>query len=233
MTAADRILLQSHRPDPPPWMRRCIDSVRGFAEDHGYTYRLLDDQGLFDGIAPDYMRKCRDHGRMATAADLGRLLRAREALDDGARRVVWLDADVLVFAPRRLAADLDAAAAAHPHAFGVEVWIQPGKKPESRPVARCNIHNAACLFMPDTPVLDFLIHACERLMERLEPEKGFPPQLCGPRLLNALNPLVRFPLLESCGMVSPLLGADLIGIGDDRRARPFSNAQAKWSGRQR
>ncbi|WP_404380175.1 hypothetical protein [Caenispirillum salinarum] len=221
MSAADRILLQSHRPDPPPWMRRCLDSVRAFAEAHGYAYRLLDDDALFDGIPPAYMAKCRDHGRMATAADLGRLLRARDALAEGAARAVWLDADVLVFAPGRLSADLDAAAADHSHAFGVEVWVQPGPKPGARPVARRNVHNAACLFMPATPVLDFLIHACERLVERLEPEKGFPPQLCGPRLLNALDPLVRFPLLETCGMVSPLLGADLIGAGDGRALAAF------------
>lgn len=202
-------------------MRGCLESVRAFAEAHGYTSRLLDDAALFHGIPADYMAKCRAHGRMATAADLGRLLRARDALAQGASRVVWLDADVLVFAPERLAADLDAAAAAHTHAFGVEVWVQPGPKSDARPVARRNVHNAACLFTPKTPVLDFLIHACERLVERLEPEKGFPPQLCGPRLLNALDPLVRFPLLESCGMVSPLLGADLIGDGDGRALAAF------------
>lgn len=221
MSSPARILLQSHSPDPPLWVQRCLESVRAFAVTHGYTYRLLDDAALFEGVPGAYLRTCRAHGRMATAADLGRLLRAREALASGATRVVWLDADMLIFDAVRLATDLEAMARAHLHAFGVEIWVQPGPKPGARPVARRNIHNAACLFRPGTPVLDFLIHACERLVERLEPEKGFPPQLCGPRLLNALDPLVRFPLLESCGMVSPLVGRDVIGHGDGRALTLF------------
>lgn len=221
---AATLVLQSHRPGPvPPWIAACLASVRGWAEDRGHAYRLLDD-ALFDGIPGWFMDKCRAHGRTATAADLGRLLRAREALaEPGVERVVWLDADVLVYAPERL--DLEPVAQAHPHAFALEVWVQPGRN-GGRPVARRNVHNACCLFTPRTPVLDFLAHACERLVERLEPEKGFPPQLCGPRLLNALHPLVRFPLIETVGMVSPLLASDLLGEGGGRALRVYRDATA-------
>lgn len=129
MSSPARILLQSHSPDPPLWVQRCLESVRAFAVTHGYTYRLLDDAALFEGVPGAYLRTCRAHGRMATAADLGRLLRAREALASGATRVVWLDADMLIFDAVRLATDLEAMARAHLHAFGVEIWVQPGPKP--------------------------------------------------------------------------------------------------------
>lgn len=219
MSGGATLVLQSHAPAAlGPWQRACLGSVEAWAADRGHAYRFLDD-ALFDGIPGWYMAKCRDHGRMATAADLGRLLRLREALEAGADRVVWLDADVLVIDPARLALPDDVD-----HAFGVEVWVQPGA--DGRPKARRNVHNAVCLFRRGNPVLDFLIHGCLRLVEALEPEKGFPPQLCGPRLLNALHPLVRFPLVETVGMVSPLLGADLIGRGDGRALDCWRRAAA-------
>ena len=48
------LVIQSHRmPLPAPWMQRCLDSVRTWAEARGFDYRFLDDE-LFD-LVPDWL----------------------------------------------------------------------------------------------------------------------------------------------------------------------------------
>jgi hypothetical protein len=94
-------------------------------------------------------------------------------------------------------------------AFGQEVWVQ---EKAGKLQARRNIHNAVCVFRRGCPVLPFLIHTVESLMRRVDPAH-VAPQMCGPKLLQALHPLCDFAVLPEVGALSPLLVADLCGQG--------------------
>ncbi|MQX38033.1 hypothetical protein [Roseospira navarrensis] len=199
------LVLQSHGPDAPAWMRRCVASVRDWAEGHGHVWRFEAD-GLFERLPPSLLAKTA--GRGAVRADLARLLWIRDELATGQwDRVAWLDADVAVIAPDRL--DLMAPGT---HAFGREVWVAEDSGPARPPRVRRHVHNAVCVFGPGDPVLPFLIHVATGLLERATPDR-YPPQFIGPKLLSHLHGVAAFPLIESIGMASPPVLRDLAAGG--------------------
>jgi hypothetical protein len=63
--------------------------------------------------------------------------------------------------------------------------------------------------------LPFLIHTVESLMRRVDPAH-VAPQMCGPKLLQALHPLCDFAVLPEVGALSPLVVADLCGQGSGK-----------------
>ncbi len=191
-------MLQSTRPGAvPDWMAACLNSVRTWADGRGYGYRLIGDE-LFDPL-PDAFRE-KTAGRLPMAADLGRLLWMRDLLVDDADRVVWFDADTLVFDPAGLTLPAGAD-----HAFGREIWVQRDLTGGMRTFR--NVHNAACLFARGNAVLDFLIQASRGIVERAD--GALAPQTIGPKLLTALGNIVGFPLIEAAGAFSPLVLRDI------------------------
>ncbi len=193
------VVCQSFRTDDvPAWMTLCMESVRNWALAMGWEYRFMDDALL--ELAPDWYRE-KARGRVQVVTDLARLVWMRSLLEEGAERAIWIDADVVVFAPERFRPDADLE-----YAFGGEVWVQPDAR--GAPKARRNVHNAFCLFRRGNSVLDFYIHACERIVGRYQ---GGPmvPQLVGPKLLGGLHNLIGFPLVHQVGMASPMVVADL------------------------
>lgn len=195
----DTLVIQSRRPDAgPAWLEPCLASVQAWAESHGYAYRLLGDE-LLD-LVPGWAR-AKAGAQTPVAADWARLEAARGALAGGWRRVVWLDADVLVFDAAALSVDVEDS-----FAFGAEVWVQRDRR--GRLAARRNVHNALCVFRAGNPVLDFYADACRRVLARYR-EDGMPPQLLGPKLLTGLDRLTGLPQIAAVGMASPLVQADL------------------------
>ena len=200
----DTIVIQSHAPGPPAWLRACLDSVGAWAAGAGFAHRV-DGDGFLDRV-PAHLR-ARAHGRTQVVADLARLHWIAELLDAGWGRVIWLDADVLVFAPERLTAALELPSAGY--LFGREVWVQPDAR--GRPRARRNLHNAVLAFAPGNPVLEFYRHAAERVLARHD---GPPvPQLIGPKLLTALDNMIQLDATWAVGMASPLVVRDLAAGG--------------------
>lgn len=195
------LVIQSHRlPLPFPWMQRCIDSVRAWAEARGFEHRFVDD-AIFAPV-PDWLLE-KAAGRRVVASDYARLLALREALAEGYEAALWCDADFLVFAPDRLELPSDG------YALGREIWIQRdrGKAPR----ANVKVHNAFMLFRRGNPFLDFYLHAAERM---LRAHHGpMVPQLIGPKFLTAIHNIVQFPVAESAGVLSPAVGSDLCGGG--------------------
>ncbi|WP_143027122.1 hypothetical protein [Rhodospira trueperi] len=193
------LVLQSHGPDAPAWVRRCVASVRAWAGRVGADHRLEGDT-LFDRLPPALAAR---DARGPVRADLARLLWIRDELASGRwERVAWLDADVFVFAPDRL--DLSTAGT---HAFGRETWVEV--RPDGRePRVRRHVHNAVCVFGPGDPVLPFLIHVAGGLLARAAPGRTS-PQIIGPKMLTHLHGVADFPLIESVGMASPPVLRDL------------------------
>lgn len=183
------------------WIETCLASVRDWAERQGFDYRFYGDEFL--DLVPAWYRE-KASGRLPIVTDLARLLAARSYLAEGFDRVIWLDADVLVFDPERLRIDLTVE-----FAFGREIWVQ--KTASGRLRAYRNVHNAICVFVKNNSFLDFYIHACQSVLSRLE--GGVPPQIVGPKLLTSLHNLVGFELIDEVGMFSPLVIGDILGGG--------------------
>lgn len=177
-------------------MRHCLASVQQWALAQGFQYRFVGDE-IFALVPADYLAKVAD--KLPIATDHARLVLTQQALAAGYEQVIWCDADLLVLDQSM---QLEFAGTC---AFGQEVWVQ---LKDGRLQARRNIHNAVAVFRQGCVVLPFLLSCTESLIRRIDPAH-IPPQLCGPKLLQALHPLCDFALLPQVGALSPLVAADL------------------------
>lgn len=197
------LVLQSHRlPLPHPWLEPCIDSVRDWCRLRGYRHEFFD-AGFFDPVPAALLEKTR--ARPVIASDLARLRWLQHFRDRGHQRVLWMDADVLVFDPEGLVLPDS------PSAVGREVWIDRNR--QGRLKAWRKVHNAFLMFGPGDSLLDFYADSAERLLTAAN--GPMPAQFIGPKLLTALHSLSRFPVLETAALFSPLLLRDLLGDDAD------------------
>jgi hypothetical protein len=187
---------------PHPWLSPCLDSVRRWAESNQYAYRFLADE-LFDVVDDDLLEKITQ--RKVVAADLARLKSLQLALGEGYVTVVWLDADFLIFDP------VGFVLPDEPYAVGREVWVQHDR--QGRLKAYKKVHNAFLMFRRGNGFLDFYVETAERLLRRNQ--GGMPPQFIGPKLLTALHNVCQLPVLESAGMLSPLVIKDMLQGGGE------------------
>ena len=154
------LIYQSYRTQGVPgWIDRCLESVRQWAKARGYRYEFVDDR-IFELVPGWYRRKAGEHVTILT--DLARLELARRYLAEGLDRVIWIDADVLVFDPEAF----DIAPDRH-YAFCREVWVT-GE--EGRLKQRNHVNNAVAMFARDNAFLDFYIHACQAIVQRADVE---------------------------------------------------------------
>ncbi|MFC1749951.1 hypothetical protein ACFL2V_14215 [Pseudomonadota bacterium] len=197
------LVIQSHRsPLPFVWIEHCMASVRHWCEANHYEYRFMGDE-LFDCVAEPLLRKT-EHQRVI-ATDIARLLVIRDALDQGYQRVVWFDADFLIFSPSTFV--LSNA----PYLLGRETWVQFDKNNKLKVYKK--VHNAFLLFQQGNSFLDFYIETATRLLT--QNTGTVPPQFIGPKLLTALHNVASLPVMESAGMLSPLVIKDIVmGKGD-------------------
>ena len=197
---ASTLVIQSFKGgEIPVWLKACLDSVRLWANKAGFDYQFVDDE-IFDLLPKNY-RQIADK-RVPILTDLGRLLLIRRAISGAYSKAIWVDADVLVFDPALLSIPSDIG-----HAFCREIWVQndPNKKGSFR-VYR-NVHNAVCLFERGDSFLNFYIYACERIVTA---SRGLVPnQIVGTKFLTALHNIVAFPLINSIGMLSPVVLRDV------------------------
>ena len=188
------LIVQSYRTaGVAPWVEACLQSVRAWAAAAGYSYEFVDDR-LFD-YAPDWVRR-RCGSEILPVTDLARLYLLRERLQQGWRRVVWVDADVIVFAPRRFA--LDAAA---PYALCREIWLQQ-RDGEFATVEAVN--NAVVVMTPNQPILDFWIFAAEEIL-RTHPAGPVDKMIIGTRLLTDLASAMPLRTISNVGLFSPVI----------------------------
>jgi len=197
------LVIQSHRsPIPYPWLNRCLESVRTWSEDNGYQYQFLGDE-LFDLVSDKIIKKTQDQKVIAT--DLARLLVMQKALSEGVDRVVWLDADFLIFDPINFVLTQES------YAVGREVWVQLDNKKKLRAFKK--VHNAFLMFQQGNVFLEFYIETASKLI--LQNKGAMPPQFIGPKLLTALHNIALFPVMECAGMLSPLVIKNIVCGGGD------------------
>ena len=196
------VVYQSYRTDNvPAWIASCMDSVKAWAHIKGADYRFYDDE-MFERVPNWYREKTKD--RLVVATDLGRLILAKELLAEGYDKVIWCDADMLIFAPKQFE-----IAIKDEYAFGREIWIQHDAK--GRLKAYRKIHNAFFVFTQNNSFLDFYIHSCLSIIKRIEGQMV--PQIVGPKFLSAIHNIVACPVVEEAGMFSPLVVQDVINDG--------------------
>ncbi len=192
------VVVQSYRShDVAPWIARCLDTVRGWAIQAGFGYELVDDR-LFDLLPGWFRDRCGE--LILPQTDVARLLLMRERLRGGAGRVIWLDADIQVFAPQHLKLVPPGG-----FAFCAESWVERG--PDGGVFASRRINNAAMVMDAGNPILDFYLHAClENARHRSGPIRKLD---FGPQLLTQLTQVLPLPTIASVGMISPLVAVDL------------------------
>jgi hypothetical protein len=193
-------VIQTYRTEhQPPWIAKCLDSAEAWAEANAWEYLFRGDD-IFDLVPSALQKKYAE--QLPLQIDIARLIWARDLLRDKKtlERVVWLDADVFVFDPDSVCLDDTTN-----FAVGRQIWVQPTKGGALKTYKQ--VHNAILTFQKSTPVLDFLLQTVLDLAERHNGPAT--PQLLGPKLLTALHNVVGFSVIDSVGMASPLVLADL------------------------
>ncbi len=192
------VVYQSYRTEAvPAWIARCMETVRAWAGLRGYDYRFIDDALL--GYAPEWYRD-KVRGDIRLISDLARLKLAKELLDQGYERTIWMDADIVVFDAERLVIDVREECA-----FCREVWISRGRFGRTRGLEKVN--NSVSVFVKENNLLDLCILACESLVRY---EKGrVKGVLVGTNFLTNLNRTVALHLLDNVGLFSPILMQEL------------------------
>lgn len=196
------IVYQSVSPaNIPSWLQTCLDSVRAWCNQQQWEYALIGDE-IFSLLPRWYWQKT--YHRKMIATDLGRLLLARQFLQEGYDRAIWLDADVLIFVPEWLKISIT-----EEYAFGLEVWVQYKNNTLK---AYPKVHNAVCVFCQENSFLDFYIHACQRIIKNYQGTEMV-PQLVGPKFLTLLHNTMQLPLIREVAMFSPLVLQDILNGG--------------------
>ncbi|MBI5279049.1 MAG: hypothetical protein HY854_21620 [Burkholderiales bacterium] len=208
--AGGTVIYQSYRTESVPgWITTCMQTVRDWAAAKGFEYRFIDDT-LFDRV-PQWLRD-KAAGEICPQADIARLVVARELLKEGFERTVWVDADMLVFAPEHIGVGITAGFACSP-----EAWVKPA--PDGRPHLIKRVNNSMLAFHHRNVHLEFLLDACLRLA-RARPKIG--KLDLGTVPLTRLYETFPFPLLKGVGMFSPAVMRDIAqGTG------PFLDFYAK------
>lgn len=183
------------------WIATCLESVRAWALSAGHDYVLLGDE-LFDCLPRTIAEKF--ESQPVVRSDIARLVAAREFFETGFDRVIWADADFLIFAPGDFVVPQGVL-----FAFGREVWVQAG--PTGKLRASTRVHNAFFMFEKANPFLDYYIHAALRLLERAE--APVVPQFIGPKFLATQHNLIGFDEIGGAAMFSPLVMRDILDGG--------------------
>jgi hypothetical protein len=178
------------------WQAACLETVQDWCRQEGIAYRLLGDE-IFSLVPQEILEKIGN--KLPIATDYARLCLLESALEEGFDRVIWLDADTLIW---QKDFELDSL---QPQAFGQEFWLQ---EDSGKMQIKSNVHNAVLVFQSDSVVLPFLRELVLRLLYRVS-DNYLAPQFAGPKLLSALHSLYQFELLPHVGALSPLISSEL------------------------
>lgn len=193
------LVIQSYRTrDVAAWIGACLRSVQAWATAAGYRYEFVDDR-LFD-YAPAWVRE-RCGRQLLPITDVARMYLLRERLQQGWQRVIWVDADVLVFAPERFRLDGDA-----PYALCHELWLRVNDAGEVETQEKVN--NAVMLLTQRQPMLDFWIFAVEEILRAHAPQ-DIGPLTASTQFFTDLATIMPLRVLRNVGLFSPPVVRDL------------------------
>jgi len=187
------LVVQSSFRRVPDWVARCLSSVRSWATECAYDYEHLGDE-LLD-LAPGWVHDAAGDS-LLPVTDVARLELLRRRLADGWSRVVWLDADVCVFAPSLVDVDIDADVA-----VCVERWVT-GAPGGGLQAAAC-VNNAALSARSVDALLDATLARVRA--------GGVRGRSLGPDLLTPLHRASPFGEIVGVSVASPHVVRDVLG----------------------
>ena len=174
------VIVQSYRTcDVPPWIVSCIESVRAWADTNRWDYTFVDDS--FFSLAPEWARR-RCGNNIYAVTDLCRLQLLKNMLEMGYDRAVWVDADVLVFAPAHL--DISTMDG---HGFAYELFFH--LEQDGSYSALEGLNNSLMVFEKGQVVLCQYLAASLDLL-RQAPEGPIPRTALAPALLQKVQPRI-------------------------------------------
>ncbi len=210
----ETVVLQSFRTHQvPPWIETAIASVQAWASARNYDYVFTDD-AFFD-YAPSWVH---DYcgAQLFPVTDVARLYYLKAFIAKGYERVVWIDADVLVF--DQPVFDIDVTSG---YAFSRELMMgadADGRVHFSPP----GLNNAVMFFRQGNPMLDFYLFAVEEILRQTAPGRIERTAL-GPAFLGNLARTMPLARLNCVGLFTPLLMGDL-ARQSDRLLRAYQSA---------
>lgn len=176
--------------------------MRSWALANDWSYEFLDDR--FFSPAPDWVRE-RCAGNIYAITDVCRLHWIRSSLDDGFERVIWADADILMFDSSQIDVPTPRG-----HAFAHEIFLRMNADGSFSPVEGMN--NSLMVFERDQEVLDVYLARCfERL--RATSSGGVARTALGPLLLRELDAQYRLDRLFGVGLFTLALMRELADGG--------------------
>ncbi|MEM8845367.1 MAG: hypothetical protein AAGB35_10050 [Pseudomonadota bacterium] len=195
MSINSTLVIQSHcEPLPFPWLHTCINTVKQWAKQYQYEYLFIGDE-LFEFVSPELLEKVKPQKVIAT--DLARLIAINKHLDHY-ETVIWCDSDFLIFDAESFLLPNES------YVLGREVWIQ---EDNHQLKSYIKVHNAFMMFRRGNSFLKFYIETAEKLLTL---NTGtMPPQFIGPKLITALSNIAQCPIMETAGMLSPLVVKDI------------------------
>jgi hypothetical protein len=185
------IVYQSFRTENvPSWIETCMASVRRWAELKGFAYRFWDDS-FFDYI-PSHLRQ-RASVHKCLMSDYARVCAAKELLESGYDRTIWVDADALIFDPENFKVDVSSG-----YAFCREVWLH--RTVLRQPQFKLTVNNSVTVFCRDQQLIDFYLDSSRGI---LASDRELNPFSIGTDWLVGLRRIVDFPLLNNVGIFGP------------------------------
>ncbi|HET9340751.1 MAG TPA: hypothetical protein VFQ55_17250 [Casimicrobiaceae bacterium] len=177
---------------PPAFVERCLASTAGWARSRGFEYRLLGDDFL--DVLPEWYRE-RLGSHIVQQTNLARMRYARDVLAAGADRAIWIDADVVVYAPDDLVLDA-------PDGFALcrEAWIQPAHEHHA---CIYGVNQSVVVADRGNPLLDYLVWAHETLVR--DRPQNVRPFGTATALLAAVHEATPLPLVTGIAMMNPTM----------------------------
>jgi hypothetical protein len=185
------VVYQSFRTENvPPWIDACLATVRAWTEHQGFLYRFIDDK-FFELVPPELRSRASEHKCLLT--DFARLVAARELLAEGYDRVIWVDADLVVFDPEKFIIDIISG-----HAFCREVWHDFTLF--GRPYFKLTVNNSVSVFCRDQQLIDLYLESATAILSGNQPLAAVS---IGTEWLHQRQAIVPSPLLTNVGILGP------------------------------
>jgi hypothetical protein len=198
------LVYQSYRDhDVAPWLRRCLETTRAWADSRGYDYQLIGDE-IFD-LAPGWFRD-RAAGSKLMLTDLGRLLLARRFLEEGRERVIWIDADVLIFKPETF----DVVPGPDGYVLCDELALRDFRSEGEKAVIQHGYRRNNCVmgFDRGNPFLPFYISAALQIVRH---QRKLTHWSIGPSFLTSTLEFLLDSLKTDVAMMDPAIVLGLMG----------------------
>lgn len=195
------VVIQSFREnDVPGWISQCMNSVKLWAEGNDYAYLWMNDD-FFDFASVVERDHCESN--IYALTDICRLRWIEKLFLEGVSRVIWVDADVLVFSPNLVSLNHMEGSG-----FASELFMKPRKYIRGNFIMSHGHNNAFMFFDKGSAVFKQYHDLAETLLlSHLGGE--IPRTVIGPSLLNQMHTIEPLNSIGGVGLFTPNFMRDI------------------------